>query len=455
MATTAVLDVGKTNVKLVLFEGGSVLWQKSTPNRPLPGPPYPHADVEAIWSFFIEGLREAAARFAITDVVVTTHGATSVLIDDAGLALPVMDYEFAGVDEIEAEYAAFRPPFAETLSPPISAGLNFGRQVFYQQRRYPEAFARARWLLMYPQYFVWRLTGTVRNEVTSLGCHGDLWNPAAGIPSSLVARCGWEHLLPPVVRAWDVVGSLSATVQAQTGLSADVRVRAGIHDSNASILPHLLTLEPPFTLVSTGTWVVIMALGASTARLDPARDMLAYVDARGEALPAAKFMGGREFATLLEGASSACDEEDVTALFASGALALPSFVANGGPFPGVPGRVVGALPQRPGARAALASLYAVLVTDYLLTKLGADAGAVVVEGSFAGNDVFCSALAALRPGQAVLLSPDTAGTAYGAGLLATWPQAPTRPPMKQARPLADAEGLLAYRERWREALPST
>ena len=34
MSVTAVLDVGKTNVKLVLFDGSASLWQASMPNRP-------------------------------------------------------------------------------------------------------------------------------------------------------------------------------------------------------------------------------------------------------------------------------------------------------------------------------------------------------------------------------------------------------------------------------------
>src|ERR1700729_4373516 len=89
MSVTAVLDVGKTNVKLVLFEGAEILWQASTPNRPLPGPAYPHADVEAIWRFLMKGLREAGVNHAIEDIVVTAHGATLALIGDDDLALPV------------------------------------------------------------------------------------------------------------------------------------------------------------------------------------------------------------------------------------------------------------------------------------------------------------------------------------------------------------------------------
>jgi len=36
-------------------------------------------------------------------------------------------------------------------------------------------------------------------------------------------------------------------------------VFCGVHDSNASLLPHLGSRQAPFTIVSTGTWVILMA----------------------------------------------------------------------------------------------------------------------------------------------------------------------------------------------------
>ncbi|MDZ5451351.1 sugar kinase [Labrys sp. ZIDIC5] len=453
MSVTAVLDVGKTNVKLVLFDGAASLWQASMPNRTLAGPPYPHADVEAIWRFLMEGLRQAGAEHAIADIAVTTHGAAMALIGDDDLALPVMDYEFEGVGAVEAEYAPFRPPFAETLSPPMSAGLNSGKQIFYQQLHHSEAFARVRHIVPYPQYFTWRLTGIARNEVTGIGGHSDLWAVREKRLSSLVTRRGWEALFPPPVAAYAVLGPLRPEVRAETGLPDTVRVRAGIHDSNGSILPHLIAFEPPFTLVSSGTWAVIMALGADPGRLDAARDMQAYADVEARPVPAAKFMGGREFAVILDGASPTCSLADAAAVMAAGVLALPSFVPNGGPFPGHPSAIRGTLPDGEGMRAALASLYCVLLTDYLLEALGANSGPLLIEGSFAANPVYCSLLAALRPGQAVLPSLDSSGTAYGTSLLATWPDMPAREPARPATAYADAEALLRYKTAWRAALP--
>lgn len=452
---TAVLDVGKTNVKVVVFDDASILWQRSSPNAPLAGPPYPHCNAEGALSFFFGAVTEAARDHRIDTIVVTTHGATAALIDDRELVLPVMDYEFADVNDIEEAYRELRPPFTETRSPPLAAGLNIGRQLFWQETHLPEAFAKTRHILMYPQYFGWRLTGVAANEVTSLGCHADLWRPDEGRVSSLVERRGWTKLMPQVKRAYEQLGSLKPEIALRTGLAADVRVLVGLHDSNASLLPHLAALEAPFTVISTGTWVVIMAVGAPTARLDPARDMYANVDVTARPYPCAKFMGGREYAAILDGAQPGAEEQDLNAVLLSGAIALPAFAPSGGPYAGREGRIEGFLPDRPHARAALASLYAALVTDAQLDSLGADKGPIAVEGSFAGNALYCGILATFRPDQPVLLSPDTAGTAYGASLLAHWPHAPTRPPMPRATPVGDKPHLLAHRLRWREAVEGT
>src|SRR5690242_14537242 len=126
---TAVLDIGKTNVKVATFaEDGTLLWERTTPNRVVPGPPYPHADVEAIWQFLLHALAEANWANQIATIVATTHGCAVALVDDSGLVLPVMDYEFAGVEEIEPSYASLRPPFSQTFSPPLPGGLNLARQ---------------------------------------------------------------------------------------------------------------------------------------------------------------------------------------------------------------------------------------------------------------------------------------------------------------------------------------
>ena len=97
-----------------------------------------------------------------------------------------------------------------------------------------------------------------------------------------------------------------------------------------------------------------MAVGG-TAPLDPEADMLANVDVRGKPVPTARFMGGREYAVLAGDAPTEADEADVDAIIASGALALPAFSDQGGPFASRKGVIEGPAPTTPKARAALAT----------------------------------------------------------------------------------------------------
>jgi sugar (pentulose or hexulose) kinase len=449
----AVFDVGKTNIKVVVFDrGGEVLAERSGPNAPLAPDgqwPYVRLDTEGAWAFLISALKEFGARFSIAAISIAAHGAAGVLVMDEAEALPAMDYEFAGCDDVAAEYEKIRPPFEETKSPNLTRGLNLGKQVFYLQRRYPTEFGAARAFLGYPQYWSWRLSGTTALEATSFGAHTDLWRPYDGRPSSMVDKLGWRRLFPPRRNAWDTLGTLKPEVAAATGLAPDVRVICGAHDSNAALVPHLISRRDPFTVISTGTWVIIMAVGGKGA-LDPNADMLANVDVRGEPTPTARFMGGREFAVLAGGSPADADEADVEAVIASGALALPAFSDQGGPFASRKGFIEGPAPTTPRARAALATLYSALMTAHRLRRLEAP-GELIVEGGFARSPAFAAVLAGLMPGRRVHVAPTSAGAAAGAAMLAHWDE-PHRPPQTHPANVWNLGGLEAYRDRWERSL---
>ncbi|WP_181703923.1 FGGY-family carbohydrate kinase [Chthonobacter albigriseus] len=434
----AVLDIGKTNVKLVVHNlvTGEDVFVRTRPNRVLVDGPYPHYDMDAIDTFLIEALREAAAAHSVDAVTVTTHGASTVLMAGDDLALPVLDYEHAGPDSLAAAYDAVRPPFSETASPRLAGGLNVGAQLFWLQRTFPDAFARADTIIPYPQYWAWRLCGVKAAEATSFGCHTDLWNPGARSPSSLMVRMGWDRLLPPFRSAFDALGPVRPEIAAATGLPPDTPVHCGIHDSNASLLPHLLTRTAPFTVVSTGTWVILFAVGAPMEGLDPARDTLANIDAYGRPVPGARFMGGREFDLLTDGNPVPPDADTVRAVLERQVMALPAFVSHSGPFPGRTGRWTHdpeTLP--PAERTAAASLYEALMTATALALCNA-AGPTVVEGPFARNPLYADALARLT-GRPVVRTAGSTGTSTGAALLA----APGHPVATGAEITADGSWL--------------
>jgi L-fuculokinase len=449
----AVFDIGKTNMKVVVFDdAGKVVAERGHPNAPLAADvkwPYLKLDTERAWSFLIGALNELGARFSIEAISTTTHGCAGVLMGRDGVALPPLDYEFDGFAAVDAAYDAARPPYDETRSPHLPRGLNLGRHIFYFERHFPVQFEQATAFLTYPQYFAWRLGGTMASEVTSLGAHTDLWRPKEGALSSMVDELGWRRLFPPLRKAWDTLGILKPEVAAATGLPQNVRIVCGAHDSNASLVPHLVSRREPFTVISTGTWVIIMAVGG-TARLDPKADMLANVDVRGVPVPTARFMGGREFSVLAGDAPADADEADVTAMIASGALALPAFSDQGGPFAGRKGVIEGDAPATRQARAALATVYAALMTAHMLRRLEAP-GDLIVEGGFTRSPAFAAVLARLMSGRLVVIAPMSAGAAAGAAMLAHWDE-PHGPPQLENAPAWDLAGLEAYRDRWERAL---
>jgi sugar (pentulose or hexulose) kinase len=449
----AVFDVGKTNMKVVVFDGaGKVGAERGHPNGSvLPDAfwPYRRLYTAGAWAFLIGALKELGASFPIEAISISAHGAAGVLVDDRDAALPAVDYEFDIDPGIAAEYDKLRPPFEETKSPKLTRGLNLGKQVFYLQRRYPAEFAAVRAFLGYPQYWSWRLSGVAATEFTAMGAHTDLWRPYEGRPSSMVDKLGWRRLFPPMRKAWDTLGTLKPEVAAATGLSPDVRIVCGAHDSNASLVPHLISRRDPFTVISTGTWVIIMAVGGK-AELDPKADMLANVDVRGEPVPTARFMGGREYAVLAGDAPADADEADIDRVIASGALALPAFSDQGGPFAARKGIIEGEAPTAPKPRAALATLYSALMTAHMLRRLEAP-GELIVEGGFTRSPAFAAVLARLMPGRRVLIAPASAGAAAGAATLAHWGE-PHPTPRLEPAPLWALPGLEAYQKRWERAL---
>ncbi|MCH8467193.1 MAG: carbohydrate kinase [Roseinatronobacter sp.] len=286
----ATIDIGKTNAKVVLVgPNGAELTERRHKNLVLSGPPYPHFATEALVAFVLGALSEMAPR--IRAIVPVTHGACAALVDGQGeLALPVLDYEHDGPDHTRATYRP--PPFSETGSPPLPAGLNLGAQLHWLEDRYPKAMSRAARLLMWPQWWAWRLCGIAAAEVTSLGCHTDLWCPESSAASSLARMRGWDQLLPPLRPADGVLGPILPEIARVTGLSASTQVLTGIHDSNASLLAYLK--NTPCGILSTGTWIIAMALGSKRKMLDPTQDMLVNIAMDGRPVPTARFMGGRE-----------------------------------------------------------------------------------------------------------------------------------------------------------------
>jgi sugar (pentulose or hexulose) kinase len=450
---TVVLDVGKTLTKLSLWDRSGVMVARETrPNARVDAGAYLALDAAGIEAWAAGVLQAFATRGRVTGIVPVAHGAAVAVLRDGRLACPPVDYEAPVPEAVRAAYDLDRDAFAATGSPRLPDGLNFGVQLAWLEVLNPGLLSLGATIVTWAQHWAWVLSGVAATEVTSLGCHSDLWDPGKGAPSGLADRRGWTGRLAPLRRADDVLGPLRPEWAQRTGLPADARVYCGLHDSNAALLaargfPEIAERES--TVLSTGTWFVAMRSPARRAdvdmpRLVETRDCLVNVDVNGMPIPSARFMGGREIELL-----SGIDDQPAFAaavpdIVSAVARVLPTFTPGVGPFPRGHGRWVD-MPADPIGRRAAVCLYTALMADTMLSLIGARER-IVVEGRFAAAEVFVRALASLRPQDRVYVSNAEHDVSYGAlRLLQPGLAAPSA-----LRPvLALDTDLSAYAAQWR------
>jgi len=452
-----VFDAGSTNTKLFLFDGqGQFVCERRTASASHVWPGYRALDAEPALSFFRAVLPEFDAILPVDVIVPCAHGSGLALLDEKGaLALPVMDYMAEPPAAIAEAYRRIEPPFSEGYAPTNPMALTLGLQLYWQENAYDQAFARVRTIMPWGQYIAWRMSGCAASELTALGAQTHLIRPLDNIPTRLAVEHGWDRLLAPIRPAWDVLGRLRDEFVASP-LRGRLAVKVGIHDSNANYARYLAASLSGFTLLSTGTWIIIFNSDGDITTLDPARDTATNTDIFGRPVACSRFMGGNEIELVAGKADpSLATLEETGRLIEKDVMALPSFSRSGGPLPhtGGKGRIVGAMPEGEASRAALGALYCALMTDLSLDAVGST-NQIIIDGPFSQNRVFCAVLAALRPDQPVMISDLRDGTAAGAALVGLFERRQDFPERPLAlRPVSPPllPGLEPYRARWRAA----
>jgi sugar (pentulose or hexulose) kinase len=416
----AVLDIGKTNLKLlVASEDGWPLETHAIPNVANTTGPYLAYDLAGLEEWFLDTLAAVSQRHTIGAVIATAHGCGAVLVDGDKPVLPMMDYDAVSPPEIDQAYARIAPAYDEVFCG-ISGAMRLGKQLLWQQSAHPVEFARAKTYLTTAQFFALRLGGRAASEISQLAAQSHIWDLVHQQPSSLMRKRGWDRLLPERVPAGAVLGTVSETVARRTGLARSTEILCGVHDSNANLFRYKAAGMADASILSTGTWMIGFQRGLALAKLDATRAMVLNIDVDGENVPSTLIATGREY-DLIRREHSAADAAVVAAfptLLARGGLALPSFVGDDGLFPGSAhrGRIIGPPPETPAEWQGLAVLYAAFSANRCFDALGSTER-IVIDGGFAANLPFARCLAALRPSQSVSVSQSRDGTALGAALL--------------------------------------
>lgn len=457
--SVAVLDVGKTNAKLSLWtRGGRRLASVSRANADVETPRYRALDADGVQRWLIDSLTDFARDANIEAIVPIAHGAAAAVIADRGLAAPPMSYESSL--PVDDAYTNARDVFEDTGSPRLPNGLNLAAQLRHLESVSPNLLSGEAQLVPYSQYWAWVLSGVAASELSSLGCHTDLWRPREARFSAMSEKAGWAKRFAPLRRADEVLGSVRPELAARTGLSTRCKIYCGAHDSNIAFYgaradPALAGRD--VTVLSTGTWFVAMRApkfgDPGLDGLSAARDTLINVGVDGQLIPSARFMGGREMEALIGAEDSPMRTPEFAReiaplsmgdVLASGAMVLPSFAPGVGPFPGSQGRWSGGELQG-AARRAAAGIYLALVADTSLGLIGAR-DAIVVEGRFADDMSFLRMLAALRPDSDIYASRAEDGIACGALRLVD-PQ--FTPDISLTRIAPTENDISIYAARWR------
>ena len=138
LARIAVLDIGKTNLKLlVASEDGWPLETHSIPNAATTSGPYLAYDLARLEEWLLDALGEVSQRHAIGAVIATAHGCGAVLVDGDRPVLPMVDYEAVCPPAIDEAMPGLHPRIARYFAASAPAQCGSPSSCYGRKARFP------------------------------------------------------------------------------------------------------------------------------------------------------------------------------------------------------------------------------------------------------------------------------------------------------------------------------
>jgi len=407
-----VLDIGKTNVKLVFLDHKGQFFKEIKTKQTLKfyKKKISYLNSEKIINWLLLNLNKFSTVYHFKKFVCTTHGGTVAFINHHDQEiLASTDYEYK-YDKFSKDFQNLAPSFKTSLTPHLEGGLNVGQQIYYLKRIFPEIIENTKFILSYPQYITWKLTGNYSSEISYIGCHSFLWNFKKNNYSSLVRKLKITKKFPKFNKAWEKIGNLLIK-------DSKINVLNGVHDSNASYLYFKNSALKKFTLVSTGTWYIIFNQSTKISKLNPKLDMLSSIDVFGNHVPTMRFMGGREYDTLCEllkitnKTTSKINEKDLIKN-----LIYPSF-ASAGPFKINKNLLkIKKINLNNNQKYSLICIYMAFTLNFCLDYMNSSSD-IILDGPLTKNNFIMGIIATLRSKQKIFSNKKQIGTSLGASLL--------------------------------------
>ncbi|WP_428668012.1 FGGY-family carbohydrate kinase [Runella sp.] len=292
----AVIDIGKTNKKLFLFdENYKIVLEKSgqfPETTDEDGDPC--EDVALLTSWVDESLQEVLAleEYDIKAINFSTYGASLVHVGEDGTpVLPLYNYLKPYPELLKKQFYdtyGGEQEFTRRTASPILGSLNSGMIIYRLKYEKPEVLAKIKYSLHLPQYVGYLVSGQYVSDITSIGCHTNLWDFDNNAYHDWVHQENILEKLAPTEPGDKVV---TKSINGQNRL-----VGIGLHDSSSALIPYLVSFLEPFVLISTGTWCISLNPFNHTPLTDEELqyDCLCYMQYNGKPVKASRLFAGYE-----------------------------------------------------------------------------------------------------------------------------------------------------------------
>lgn len=292
----AVFDVGKTNKKLFLFdENYRIVFERAARfTETVDEEGDPCENLESLRLSVFDSLHEVFRRqeFDVKAVNFSTYGASFVYLNKEGRPLtPLYNYLKPYPEALKQQFYdtyGGEGRFSKETASPVLGSLNSGMQLYRIKHERPELYNQIAYALHLPQYMSYLITGKCFSDITSIGCHTNLWDFRKNDYHGWVRQEGIIGKLAPIAPADEVVPA------AFPGNSYKVGI--GLHDSSAALIPYLVNFQEPFVLISTGTWCISLNPFNTTplTEAELQKDCLSFMQYKGIPVKASRFFGGHE-----------------------------------------------------------------------------------------------------------------------------------------------------------------
>ena len=253
----AVIDIGKTNKKLFLFDKNFDIVHRVSKqfDEVKDDDDCPCDDIEAIETWIKEQISQIQLmqQYVIKAINFSTHGATVIYLDKNGKRVtPVYNYlkplSLKDFDFLYEQNEGIEEFSRKTASPSYGM-LNAGIQMLWIKYQKPHFWEKAEHILHYPQYLSYIFTKKITADYTSIGAHTAIWDFDNMQYHTWLKK---ENISLP-----SPTNGKEAIIAEVNGQS--IAIGSGLHDSSSSIIPLLERKDnEKFILLSTGTWIIAM-----------------------------------------------------------------------------------------------------------------------------------------------------------------------------------------------------